>query len=282
MHLNNKLLPLLCISFFVAYYPVWRNLVNVWANNANYSHGFVILPLSLYILWRQRSELANAAKATTGQRKGLLFATFALIIYILALVGGIQTLSSLSMIFFLAGVILYLWGYQILRITTFPLILLVLMIPVPSQLLAAMTIPLQLLVTEIAGALAGSIGIPIYIQGNLIHLPNQIFEVVEACSGLRSIMTLITLGAFMGYFTLNTNWQRILLVASALPIAIVVNSGRVLAMVVFSFYFNIDLLQGKSHTFFGMGIFLVSLLFFFGIQKILAQWQTIQQSFGQS
>lgn len=275
MRLNNKLLPLLFVSFFIAYYPVWKNLASVWANNENYSHGFAIVPLSLFILWRQRSELTNAAEANTGQRKGLLFAIFALIIYILALAGGIQTLSSLSMIFFLAGTILYLWGSQVLRMTAFPLMLLALMIPVPSQLLAAMTIPLQLLVTEIAGALAGSIGIPIYIQGNLIHLPNQIFEVVEACSGLRSIMTLITLGAFMGYFTLNTNWQRVLLIVSALPIAIIVNSGRVLAMVVFSFYFNIDLLQGKPHTFFGMGIFFISLLLFISVQKILTQWQRI-------
>jgi exosortase len=280
MHLKNKLLSLLCLSFFIAYYPVWRDLISVWANNANYSHGFAVVPLSLFIIWRQRSELANAAGAAPGQRKGLLFATFALVIYLLALVGGIKTLASLSMIIFIAGAILYIWGYQVLRIMVFPLILLALMIPVPSQLLAAMTIPLQLLVTEIAGMLAGSIGIPIYIQGNLIHLPNQIFEVVEACSGLRSIMTLITLGTFMGYFTLNTNWQRILLIASSLPIAIVVNSTRVLAMVVFSFYFNIDLLEGKPHTFFGMGIFLIALLLFFSVQKILAQWQRTQQNFG--
>ena len=269
-NLNNYfLLFALCVAFFTAYYPVWKNLVSAWANDENYSHGFVIVPLALFILWRRRGQLQKAV--SPAQSKGLILVGASLLGYIFALAGEIETLASISMIFFLGGTIWYVWGFRVLRLSLFPLALLVLMIPVPAQLLAALTIPLQLLVTRIAGMLARAMGIPIFIEGNLIRLPLQTFEVVDACSGLRSIMSLVTLGAFMGYFALETLWQRLALIASALPIAIVANSVRVLAMVIFSFYFNIDLLHGDVHTIFGMGIFVVSLCLFFGVQKILAQ-----------
>lgn len=261
----------LSAAFIAAYYPVWKNLVTTWWNNESYSHGFAIVPLSLFILWRKRDELRETAGE--GTDSGLLVAGAALFTYIFALAGEIRTLASLSMLIFLGGAISYLWGYRLLRLTLFPLGLLAFMIPIPAQLLAALTIPLQLLVTDIAGLFAKMIGIPILVQGNLIQLPGRTFEVVEACSGLRSIMALVTLGAVMGYFTLNKTWSRILLIAGAFPIAIVANSARLLAMVIFFFYFKIDLLQEGAHTLFGMGVFIITICMFFGVQKVLSKCQ---------
>lgn len=263
---------LLALSFGAAYYPVWKSLVTAWMENENYSHGFVIVPLTLFLIWQQRAALMQAAG--TGRYKGLLLVIGALLVYVFSLLGDIKTLASLSMIILFAGIIWYLWGYRLLRATLLLLVFLALMIPVPAQILAASTVPLQLLVTKIAGAVSMAAGIPVHIQGNLIYLPDQTFEVVEACSGLRSIMTLITLGVFLSVLSLNNPWKRGVLIVSSLPIAILVNSIRVLAMLMFSFYFNIDLLHGAAHTYFGLGIFIIALLLFFGVLKVLEKWQS--------
>lgn len=251
--------------FLLAYFPVWERLFSAWASSDDYSHGFVIVPLACFILWQKRQELK--AEANHGSWAGLILAVFSLLVYLLAWVGEIKTLASLSMIPFLAGTIWFFWGAGVLRRSLFPLTLLLLMIPVPSQILAAATIPLQLLVTEGAVGAGRLLGLPLLHQGNVIHLPSKTFEVVQACSGLRSIMTLVTLGVVLGYFTLKTNWQRGLLLFSSIPIAILVNAIRVFAMVALFHYYEIDLLEGTAHTLFGLGIFVLTLTLFFMVQR---------------
>lgn len=256
-------------AFLIGYLPVWQHLVSAWATNDDYSHGFAIVPLTIYIFWSKRKALM--AKVKKGSNIGLLIVIVSLLLNLLASAGEIQTLRALTMLPFLSGTVLYFFGFTVFRMSLFPLALLVFMIPIPAQILAALTVPLQLIVTKISGMLARAIGIPLLLQGNLIQIPGQTFEVVQACSGLRSIMTLVTLGAFMGYFTLQRNWQRAVLLVAALPIAIVVNIVRVFAMVAFSFFVEIDLTQGAAHTSVGLIVFMLSLALFFLIQKGLAQ-----------
>jgi exosortase len=221
-------------------------------------------------VWQKRENLINAV--TQGHFMGLPIAVFSLFLYFLGQVGEIRTLESSSMILFLMGTVMYLFGIQVLRLTLFPLFFLVLMIPVPAQILASFTIPLQLIVTKITALIVSLIGFPILIEGNIIHMPNKTFEVVHACSGLRSIMSLVTLGAFMGYFMLKNNWQRVLLVLSAVPVAVFVNVIRVFILVFFSFVYGIDLLHGTPHTVLGLVVFLISLCLFFLMQKGLSRW----------
>jgi exosortase len=259
----------LSAAFLIGYLPVWQHLVSAWATNDDYSHGFAIVPLTIYIFWSKRQALM--AEVKKGPNIGLLIVIVSLLLNLFASAGEIQTLRALTMLPFLVGAVLYLFGVTVFRMSLFPLALLVFMIPIPAQILAALTVPLQLIVTKISGILARGIGIPLLLQGNLIHIPAQTFEVVQACSGLRSIMTLATLGAFMGYFTLQRNWQRAVLLLSALPIAIAVNIVRVFAMVAFSFFTEIDLTQGAAHTAVGLIVFMLSLALFFLIQKGLAQ-----------
>ena len=270
--IQNLFWIMLIIAFIVAYLPVWKHLISTWLNDDNYSHGFAIVPLTLYIIWHHKQRFQQYLGA--GNRTGLYLIFAALSLYIFSTIGEIKTVSAFSMILTIAGTIFYLGGFNLLKFSLYPLLLLCLMIPVPSQLLAALTIPLQLIVTNFAGFMAKTIGIPLLIQGNLIHIPNQTFEIVQACSGVRSIMTFIALGAFLGYFTFNAASPRLLLIASALPIAIFVNSIRILLMVFFAYRFEIDLLQGKSHTIFGIVLFVFSLSLFLLTQKYLALWHS--------
>jgi exosortase len=258
-------------AFLAAFYPVWASLVNVWANSDDYSHGFVILPLVFYILWGKRERLRDAAG--TGSALGLLLAVSALLLYLLARIGEILTLAPLSMILFLAGAVLYLFGFAVLRECAFSLLLLLFMIPLPAQIYSALTLPLQLVVTRVSVTLISWGGIPVINDGNVIHLPEQSFQVVEACSGLRSLTSLLLLGAVLGYFTLRSGLLRLLLFSAALPVAILVNIARVVVLMVASYFFSLDLTEGTPHTLLGLGVFALALGLLLLLQKGLVRWE---------
>jgi exosortase len=263
------LLFLLGGSFLLAFYPVWAGLINVWTTSDDYSHGFAILPLACYILWSKHDRLR--AVSGPGSAAGLVLAALALLLYLLARAGEILTLAPLAMVLFLTASVLYLFGFAALRECAFALALLLFMIPLPAQIYAALTLPLQLLVTRISVMLISWGGIPVLCDGNIIHLPSRSFEVVEACSGLRSLTSLLLLGAVMGYFTLRSRLLRLLLFSAVLPVAILVNTARVTVMPVASYYLGLDLSEGTAHTMLGMGVFILALGLLLLLQKGLVR-----------
>jgi exosortase A len=262
---HNGLLQLflsavLVLAFLSAYFPTITGLVRVWATSDDYSHGFAILPLSLYILWQKREKLRK--EPVRGAWFGLFVATGALLVYVVAIIGEMQTVASASMLFFLWGGVIFLFGFAVFKTCIFPLMILFFMIPVPAQFIAALTIPLQLIVSKACVGLASLVGIPIYREGNVIQIPQGTFEVVQACSGLRSIMTLMTLGAVMAYLTLRSNLLRSVLFLLAIPIAIVANIFRVFVLVAVYYFMSIDLSKGTLHIAMGLAIFCFSFSLF--------------------
>ncbi|NLC71457.1 MAG: exosortase, partial [Desulfuromonadaceae bacterium] len=164
---NHWSMVKLFVALFVfnaAFFPVWKSLVDAWSSSEDYSHGFLIVPLAVYILWRKRQELARMDGE--GNWSGLTWLSGALVLYLIAQVGGIATLASLSMVAAAFSGVFFLYGGQILRIVGPPLCFLLFAIPLPAQFLALMTIPLQLFVTKATVLLASWSGIPIYHEGN--------------------------------------------------------------------------------------------------------------------
>jgi len=259
---------LLVGTFLAAYLPVLTDLVKVWYGSDDYSHGFLIVPIALYIIWLKRGVLSGMTLA--GSWMGLPVAILSLLAYLFARAGEILTLASLSMIGLIAGMVLLLFGFRILRVLLFPLLLLFFMIPIPAQIFAMLTIPLQLLVTKATAVLASFAGIPIYCEGNVIHHSRGTLEVVQACSGLRSIMALLTLGALFGYFSLRSNILRTILFVSAIPVAVAVNILRVFSMLAAIHFIGFDLTKGGAHTVLGILLFGVSVSIFVLIRKSLA------------
>lgn len=254
--------------FAAVYLPVLTGLVRAWAHSDDYSHGFAIIPLSAYFLWQKRVTLLKVT--VHGSWSGLLVAAFSLCTYVVAQKGEMQTLASVSMVFFIWGAVIFLFGYPIFKACLFPLLILFFMIPVPAQVMAALTIPLQLLVTRASVWLAEMIGIPIFHEGNVIHLTQGTFQVVQACSGLRSIMTLLTLGAVLAYFTLCSNALRGILFFLAIPIAIAVNIFRVFFLIAVFHFLQIDLSEGTLHTILGIAVFGLAFGIFLLVGKGLA------------
>lgn len=255
-------------AFLIVYLPVIWGLISAWARSDDYSHGFAIVPIAMYILWQKRNVLLSTSFG--GAWPGLVVATVALIAYLVSIKGEMQTLGSFSMIFFLWGTVIFLFGFSIFKESLFPLSILFFMIPVPAQIVATLTIPLQLIVTKASVWLASIIGIPIFNEGNVINMTRCTFEVVQACSGLRSIMTLLTLGAVLAYLTLRSNFLRTLLFVSAVPIAIAVNILRVFVMIAVFHFFEVNLSTGTLHTVLGLVVFGIALGSFILARKGLA------------
>lgn len=264
------LLFALLSTFVLVYFPVWQGLIHAWSQSDDYSHGFFIVPLVVYSLWQKRQELSRLPAQSSVL--GLVLLIASLVLYIMAFYAEIKTVASLAMIFSILGAVLFVYGGTIFREVFFVLLFLLFMIPVPAQIYSAMTIPLQLVVSQVSVWIVMLFGVPIFREGNVIHLPERTLEVVQACSGLRSLMSLLTLSMVVAYFTLRSNWLRVILVMSGVPAAIIVNIFRVLIMIVAFHYFDFNLAQGSVHTIFGIVVFGLAVALVFLIKGVLSFW----------
>ena len=262
-------------AFALAFHPVMTSLVRAWSNSDENSHGFFIVPVAVYLLWIRREELQRVPVRTSWAGLGLFLA--GLLLYLASRLAGVLTAVSFSMILTLWGLTLYLLGPRMVREMAFPLFLLCFMVPVPTQFYAMATAPLQLFVSQVSTAVASAMGISLYREGNVIHLPTKTLEVVQACSGLRSLNALFTLSLLLAYFGLPTLWLRGLLVLAAVPTAVLVNVVRILGIIVAWQYWRVDLADERYHTYYGLGIFLLALAALAGMQKGLLWWHRFRR-----
>jgi exosortase len=296
---TKKLWQGLAIGFAIAfaYATVLAKLGRDWWNDENYSHGLLIPLIIGYILWMQRDKLArvpvNASVLWGGA--AILFAAFAL----WAGVAGAELYTQrLSLILLLAGITVYFWGFRLLQMLLVPLALLFLAMPIPAIVFNKIAFPLQLFASRCAVWSMSMLGIPVLRQGNIIELkPLNSFdtkklEVVEACSGIRSLMTLLTLAVVFAYFThmpppqkaagnprrfgwLRSYWfwRAVIIVGSAVPIAILTNAFRVSGTGVLAHYYGTSIADGFFHSFSGWAIYIVAFILLFGIGIILDRFR---------
>lgn len=257
-------------SFLFCFFPVLKSLIDFWMHSDEYSHGFFIIPLGFYIVWLKKDALLQVPVKSS--KFGFILIAFSLLLYIFSHHGEIMTLRSFSMVLLIAGIIVYFYGFLMFKELIFPLFLLLFMIPVPSQIYSKLTIPLQLFVSEISVWCVSVFEIPIYRDGNIIYLPNKTFQVVRACSGLRSMIALLTLCAVFGYFALKSNFLRTIFFITGVPVAIIVNIIRVLIMILVFYYFNIDLTSDSIHTALGLAVFGIALVLIYFIKGFLSIW----------
>ncbi len=256
--------------FLFTYSPVVQSLYKAWMDSDDNSHGFLIVPLAIYMVWTKKEVLK--AVPVRGEWIGLIVLLVSLMLYVVGWYGGVKTLSYLAFLGAFVGGLWLLLGWSVVWANIFPLAFLIFMVPVPAQIYAVITGPLQVLVSQVAGKLLFWSSVPTYVEGAVIYHPQQVFEVVQACSGLRSIMTMLTLGAAIGFFMLRSRIFRGLLLISGVPIAILVNIFRVYVLVFAFDKWGWDLTVGTPHTVLGLGVFALALLLFFGLLKGMARW----------
>lgn len=232
-------------------------LVKQWATDEDMGHGFFAPAIAGYIIWQRRADLTRMTPEPSNW--GLLIILWGATQLMLGTLGAEIFLARTSFLISLAGVILYLCGWKILKAVAFPLSLLLFMFPLPAIIYARITLPLQLFASRVAEVILGWLGIPVLRDGNVLELASQKLSVVEACSGIRSLLSLSFLSLTYAYFFDKKVWMRWVLLAATIPIAIAANAIRVTLTGVLS-EIRTDLAQGFFHTLEGWVLFLVALV----------------------
>ena len=226
MVLIDKLkLAVLLLIWAAAFSPVVPAMVRTWLNHSDNSHALLVPFIAMYFAWEKREELKRVEFA--GSAWGGLFLAASLAIYLVSYTGGIAVFSRLMMVFSLVGLLWSCLGWQTVRVLAFPLGFLIFMVPVPDSVLGMVSFPLQLLATKISAGVIEFCSIPVYREGNMLYFTQTQLEVAEACSGIRSIMSLTMLSVIFAYLSGNGWWRKALLILSAIPIAILANILRV-------------------------------------------------------
>ena len=280
-----------------AYAFVLLKLSRDWWNDQNYSHGLLIPFIIGYILWTQREKLARVQP-----KPSTLWGGATVVMALAALWAGTAGaelfIQRMSLVLILAGTVIYFWGFRLLRMLFVPLILLVLAIPIPAIIFNKIAFPLQLFASRFAVWSMGLLDIPVLRQGNIIELlplgarETKKLEVVEACSGIRSLMTLVTLAVVFAYFTHPAKkdgdgptggtfdslksyafWRSMLIVLSAVPIAILTNALRVSGTGVLARYYGTEVADSFFHSFSGWVIYIVAFFLLLGFAWILDRFR---------
>lgn len=249
------------------YSDVLARLVSDWANDDNYSHGFLVPPLAAFFVWERRRKLA--ALPLSPSLLGLVAVVGSLAVLVIGILGAEQFLTRVSLIGVTVGGVVFLLGWPHLRVLMFPIAFLLLMIPIPSIIFNQIAFPLQLLASQFGQGALVLCQIPVLREGNVLHLSHMSLEVAEACSGIRSLISLLTLGIVYGYFTDSRLWVRTVIALSTVPVAIVSNGLRVAGTGVAASQMGPAAAEGFFHTFSGWLVFMAAFALLFIVTRFV-------------
>jgi exosortase len=257
----------IAILLVVLYYRVAIKLVYDWYTIPDYSHGFLVPFFAAFLIWDKRKVLeATPIKQTWS---GIVLVVFSIMVLILGVYGVELFTARISFIFLMTGLVATFFGWAMVRELRFPLLVLLLAIPFPAILFNRITFPLQLLASRIASDILPVLGVPTLHEGNVIELPVMKLEVAEACSGIRSLMSLFTLAVFYGYFLEKTTKRRVILALASIPIAVTANVARIVGTGLCVQYWDPEKALGFFHEFSGWVMFVVSLACLFLVHRAM-------------
>lgn len=254
-------LGILTVLIGVLYGGVLFRLMQDWLHDPDYSHGFLVPVFSAFLVWRKRRELRSLPLRPS--LWGLAGIPMALAVLVVGKLGAELFLQRSSFVLLLAAVVVCFLGWRWLRALLFPLAFLFLMIPIPAILYDQISLPLQFFASRLASSLLTLSGVPVLREGNIIQLPAMTLEVAEACSGIRSLISLVALAIIYGYFMEPRIWRRVVLVAAAVPIAVIANAVRIMGTGLLVEYWSPEAGTGFFHAFSGWLIFVLALCLLF-------------------
>ena len=251
----------------------WRTLAHLalqWWRDPDFSHGFLVPLFSAYIVWRKRAQIARIFPQPSWS--GLAVLLGGIFLLLVGEMGAELFLARSSLLLLLAGLTILYLGWNFFRALLFPWAFLLLMIPVPTILFNKITFPLQLLASRVAAAVLPIFGVPVLREGNIINLSSMALEVAEACSGIRSLMSLLALAIMYGYLMDARSWVRWTLAISAVPIAVIANAIRVIGTGLLVQYWDPEKAEGYFHESWGWLTFVLSLLMLYLLHMII-RWR---------
>lgn len=265
---------LLAAGVIVLYAQVIAGLFSQWYDNPEYSHGFLVPLVSAYVIWMNRERL-RSIEPRPATFMGVAVIVGALMLLFLGSLGAELFLTRISLLGTITGLVIYFGGWHLVRALTFPLAFLLLAIPLPALIYNEIVFPLQLLASRLAtGCLDISHSMPVLREGNVLILPNSTLEVVEACSGIRSLMSLITLAAGYAYLVEKNLTIRTLVVIGMIPVAIIANSSRVMITALVTYYMSPAAAEGITHALSGLAIFVAATFLMISLHAVLRKMWT--------
>jgi exosortase len=261
---------LLAVCLIFLYAHVFLKLVHDWYQFPDYSHGFLIPVFAAFLLWDERRRYLSTP--VSSDWFGLPIVALGLFFLLVGVLGADLFFARTSFVILAAGLIWALLGRKMLTRSRFLLFVLLLAIPFPTLIFNHITFPLQILASRLASAMLPLAGVPVLREGNIISLPAMQLEVAEACSGIRSLMSLFTVAIIFGYFVERSTLRRTILALSAIPIAVAANAARIFGTGLCVQYWDPDKAMGFFHEFSGWLIFIVSLTCLYIFHSLMNRW----------
>jgi exosortase D (VPLPA-CTERM-specific) len=266
-------------------WPFWDGLAQMWAwwiASPEDSYGVMMPPVAAFLMWQQKDQLERIP--FTGSWWGIVLILLGGAALVVGQLGTVLTIVQYAYIITLYGLILSFIGFTAFRRIGMPLFILACMIPLPQFILANLSTQLQLLSSEIGVALMRLFGVSVFVEGNVIDLGGYKLQVAEACSGLRYLFPLMTIGLLMAYFYKGAMWKRVVLFLSSVPITVVMNSARVAIIGVTVEHWGIEMAEGFLHEFQGWVIFMLSIGIMLGeialLNRVGRETRSWRQLFG--
>ncbi|WP_457575201.1 exosortase [Desulfomarina sp.] len=260
---------ILLAALFILYWPFLTKLVADWGTNDDYSHGYFIPVLTLYFIYHIRDKLRDLAIRPSFT--GLFIIVAGLAQLVVGKIGSEFFLQRTSLIIVLYGLVLFFLGWAYLRKLFLPLSYLFFMVPLPAIIWNKIAFPMQLFASALTEKVVYALGIAIYREGNVLHLAETTLEVVAACSGLRSLMTMFALSAALAFLSSLSRWKKIILLLSAAPIAVIANIIRLSGTAVLASRYGSEVAQGFLHEFSGIVVFMLGLGMLVAVNTLLSK-----------
>ena len=270
MHTRRLLsIALVGATLLLVYWHTITNLVLAWSTDDNYSHGFLIVPIALWLTWERRRELAAAPRDPSWL--GLALFIFSLFVLVIGSIAAELFTTRVSIIGAIAGLVLFFYGRQHFRILRFPLLFLFLMVPLTAIIFNQIAFPLQILASRVGQTVLTTVGIPVLREGNLLILANTTLQVAEACSGIRSLISLLTLGIIVGYLADRRASVQWIIALSSVPVAILTNGIRVAGTGIAAHYMGSAAAEGFFHEFSGWLVFVTAFAMMLALQRLISR-----------
>lgn len=253
----------------LAFWPILPDLCRTWINHSNNSHGILVPFISLYFIWQKKINYKELARELNYWVVAILAISFT--VYLISHLGGIAFIARLFMVFSVIVLARLNLEESVFKDIRFPLWYLLFMVPIPDSLISIVSLPLQLTATTISASVINALSIPVLQEGNMLYFANTQLEVAEACSGIRSIVSLTMIAVLLVYLSRSGRLRNAILILSAIPIALFINVCRISGTGILARYFGGAVARGFLHEFSGIVVFVVGMILLGGEYYLLGK-----------